>query len=408
MIPFPEQVEGAEKAYALLQEFGIAYLAWQERTGKSLTAILVAEKSSFVKRVLIVTQKGEDNKTIKGWLETIAKYKPKKEYVVINYHSVDKVKGKFDFVILDEAHNYISAYPLTNTIWKKVHKIAYGLPILYASATPHAQGQQMMFHQFALSKWSPWKQYNNFYDWFKVYCERDKAGSLPTKRINNVQEVVDYTKVQRERISQEIKHLMLTRKRDFEHEPNDVLHYIELQPHIKDVYNRLIKERVLQFSVDDKDYLLDCDTTAKLRFSLHMLEGGTFKIDDEPVVLNNREKVDYILAKWGDSEDVVIMYNYIGEGIKLRKIFKHAKVLQATTSAEGIDLSMYRHLIIYSQDFRTAKHTQRRARQANKERKEPIDVHFLLVKKAVSEQVYKTVSINQVNFVDKLFKEEKL
>jgi len=36
-------------------------------------------------------------------------------------------------------------------------------------------------------------------------------------------------------------------------------------------------------------------------------------------------------------------------------------------------------------------------------RKEDIVVHYLLVKKAISEQVYNTVSINKKNFVDSMF-----
>ena len=69
---------------------------------------------------------------------------------------------------------------------------------------------------------------------------------------------------------------------------------------------------------------------------------------------------------------------------------------------------MYKYLVIYSQNWSTAQHTQRRARQANKMRKEPIVVHFLLAKKAISDQVYKMVAINKKNFVDSVFKRTKV
>ena len=71
---------------------------------------------------------------------------------------------------------------------------------------------------------------------------------------------------------------------------------------------------------------------------------------------------------------------------------------------ECIDLSKIKYLIIYSQDFSTARHTQRRARQANREREDEIKVHFLLVKNALSDQVYESVSINKINFVDSVYK----
>jgi ERCC4-related helicase len=102
------------------------------------------------------------------------------------------------------------------------------------------------------------------------------------------------------------------------------------------------------------------------------------------------------------------MYNYKAELTKLQQHFKNAVLLQGTSYAEGVDLSGHKHLVIYSQDFSTARHTQRRARQANVNRTLPINVHFLLVKKAISDEVYKTVSVNKKNYVDSVFGASKL
>ena len=88
--------------------------------------------------------------------------------------------------------------------------------------------------------------------------------------------------------------------------------------------------------------------------------------------------------------------------------FKNARVLQGTAFAEGVDLSMYKTCVVYSMDFSTAKYTQRRARQCNMKREEVIDVHFLLCKDAISEQVYNTVAINKTNFVDTYFDKKEL
>ena len=201
-----------------------------------------------------------------------------------------------------------------------------------------------------------------------------------------------------------MKHLFVTRTRaelDFEHEPEDKVHYLELSEYTKGLYNKLLKDRLVYNIVDDEP--LVCDTQSKYRVALHQIEGGTIKLESGYKQLPNSEKVDYILATWGDSPDLVIMHNYKEEAKKLALYFKQAHILQATSFAEGVDLSMYKHLVIYSQDFSTARHTQRRARQANKLRAEPIIVHFLLVKKATSERVYKAVSVNKKNFVDTVF-----
>lgn len=407
----PHQLELAEQGLAILREYGIVYYAMEERTGKSITAIVTCENSKAA-RVLILTKlKAMDEPG--GWNDTLSKFMHLNSYTVANYHSAHKVKGPFDAVILDEPHAYISGYPKTSAIWAKVYKLVYGLPIIYLSATPHAQGRQLLYHQFKLSKWSPWKQFKNFYEWFEKYAIRDKAGNVKTKYIGPNRTAIDYAAVDNDKIAKDIDHLFITKTRKelgFEHEPQDKLHYLELADATKAVYNTIMDDNVLNFTVarTGREYTLVCDSPIKLRWSLHMLEGGGLKIGDEYIELGNTEKVDYIKRIWGDHEKLAIMYQYKVEKVKLERYFKKARLLQATSYAEGVDLSGYSDLIIYSQDFSTSKHTQRRARQANINRKEEIIVHYLLVKKAVSEQVYKTCSINKKNFVDSVFEKEHL
>lgn len=416
--PWPHQHELCEIALPILKELGWVYLATEERTGKSLTAIMIAEETR-ASRVLILTK----SKAVPGWEKTINNYIHLNSYVVSTYQSVHKINHlQFDIVILDEPHAFISGYPKPSETWKKVFNLVYGLPIIYCSATPYAQGTQLIYHQLRLCAWGPFDRYNSFYDWYKVFAERDKEGNFQVKYIgNSMKPPIDYTKIQHDKVIKIIEHGFVTKTRkelDFEYEPEDKLHYIELSNKTKNIYNHILKYKALEFNhrETNRDYLITCDTSMKLRTTLHMIEGGVCKITE---IINNKpvehyldlplnDKVDYILKTWGDTKDLVIMYNYKAEEIKLNKYFNHAKILQATSYAEGVDLSMHKHLVIYSQDFSTSRHTQRRARQANKERTEPIIVHFLLVKKATSEQVYKTVSINKQNFVDSVFEREEI
>ena len=394
MIPYKHQEENAPIIADLLEEHGIAYLAWEERTGKTLTAIMAVELLPVTK-VLVVTQK----KALEGWTDTLEDYPHKKQFSVTNYHNARK-QEKPDIIIIDEAHNFISAFPKPGKIWKEMRTLCQDIPILYMSATPHAQGAQMLYHQFALSSASPWAKYPNFYSWFKTF------GKLYQLKLNG-RSVNQYDRCDTAFVLNCVDHLFSTKTRKelgFKHEPKDQLHYIELAPDTKTAYNILLDDNI----VDLRAGKLVCDTTSKLRFSLHMLEGGVAKIDEHRFVLANTEKVDYILEHFGDTKGLVIMYNYIAEREKLEKYFSKATLLQATSYAEGVDLHEYENLVIYSQDFRTAKHTQRRARQANIKRDTPIVVHFLLVKTAISDQVYKTVSKNKRNFVDSVFTRERL
>ncbi len=390
MIPYNFQIRLADEAYEILREHLIVYLAFEERVGKTLTSILVAERAD-IKHILVLTKK----KAIGGWLETLKAFKHKKMYTVTNYHQAHKFKAKYDLIILDESHNYISAYPKPGKIWKEVKKLTKKLPLIYISATPYAQGPQQLYHQLDLSTWSPFNDFRKFYIWFDTY---GKPYNIPINGIN----IPQYDRVDVEAVLDCVKHLFITATRkelDFKHEPNDCVHIIELEPNTKYVYNELIQHSIVELTIG----MLVCDTSPKLRTSLHQIEGGTIKINDDRYLLTNSEKIDFILNKFGDNGSLVIMYNYIAEKKKLEEVFKEALILQATSFAEGVDLHKYDDLVIYSQDFSTARHTQRRARQCNKNRDKPINVHYLLVKGAISSQVYKTVSVNKKNFVDSVF-----
>ncbi len=412
MIPRAYQIGMARDALAILREHKLVYLAAEERTGKTLAAILTAELYG-ARDVLVITKK----KALAGWNETLANYSANCNIVVINYHSAWKMIGSYDLVILDESHNYISAFPKIGTtaaqrnvqrktgkdntnIYDAVRRICRNTPVMYISATPYAQGPQMLYHQFSVCTWSPWRMFDNFYRWF------DKYGEKYTIKIDGI-EVNQYSKCHVDAIVGSVKHLFVTKTRTelgFTQEPVDKIHYVELSDTTKYWYNKLQKDELIELEAG----MLVCDTNSKMRIALHALEGGVANLDDKKVVLKNREKIDYILKHWGDNESLVIMYNFQAELIKLQDVFKKALLLQATSYAEGVDLHKYNDLVIYSQDYSAGRHTQRRARQCNMKRDTPIVVHHLLVKKGVSEQVYKIVCENKKNFVDSVFKRTKI
>lgn len=411
MEPRDYQLEGAEQGYAILKQYGIVYFAWEERTGKSLTAVTIAEKCRNLDRVLIITKK----KAKPDWLtllssSTVNNAELSKVYFVTTYTSIEHLHtANWDLIILDESHNYVAGYPNASKTWKQVRKFTRNKPIIYLSATPNAQTYAQLYPQLALSDWSPFSKYKNYKVWHAHYGI-EYFQYLYKKRIQMWDRVKD------DLVIAKTKHLFLTKTRvelDFPHEPEDVIHWIELGDQTRAVYNWVVKKKTYQLS---EDLLIEYDTKAKLRAGLHMLEGGSLKHSypilnskGKPVMtadhymLSNTEKIDYIKETWGDNENVAVMYHYISEGIKLRNHFKHAHILQGTTHAEGIDLHHIKHLVIYSQDWSTSRHTQRRARQANMLRDSEIKVHFLLVRKGISEEVYNTVSVNKTNYVDRYF-----
>ena len=88
--PYPHQESFAELCWQKLKELGYVYLAGKPRSGKTYTSILVAEKSTKISRVLILTKKA----AIPGWNKFIANNNLlKHKYTVINYEQIGTIKN---------------------------------------------------------------------------------------------------------------------------------------------------------------------------------------------------------------------------------------------------------------------------------------------------------------------------
>lgn len=394
----------------ILRKYNICYLAAEERVGKSLAALYIANIMAYDK-VLIITKKA----AIKGWQETINASGLDLNVEVVNFERLrgkNAPEPKFDFFVIDEAHHSLSAYPKPSQTAKCIQRYAYEKPILFCSATPCSQSPAQLFHQLNISKYSPWDNYTSFYSWFKDF------GILSEKRINGLL-IKNYDKIKDKALDPIFqKYFVFMSRKDagFNHHPEDVLHYVPL--------NEITKRRYAELEKTGCIAELNYKTTnaAHTLLALHQLEGGTLKDEDvrggraarlgSPGSVGVRynlsdEKIAYILKEFGDVSENVIFYNYVAEGYKLRQIFRQTLILQGTTFAEGIDLSTYKNIIIYSMNFSVAKYIQRRARQCNKLREEEIKVSYILAKGCVSEALYQSVVEKNKNFTARLYNEFK-
>ncbi len=134
--------------------------------------------------------------------------------------------------------------------------------------------------------------------------------------------------------------------------------------------------------------------------TMNLLDYSRDKIDGEDCMeLSEHEKLDYCLATYPDDGDTVFMANFRCSRYLWRKHFKLNPVLSAISFSEGVDLSHIDKLVIIDMDFRTSKHTQRVARQANHDRTKPIEVDVLVAKApGIGHKVYNTVAIKKINF----------
>ena len=385
MIPRPHQREGAQWALMTVREFGLAYLSWQERTGKTLTALCTVEASK-AKTCLIVTKK----KAIDGWEETLESWDHKTTFVVINYESIHKIKGDYDFIILDESHHAISSVGRTSKTWKEVYRLTRNKPILFLSATPYAEHLGLIYHQLKLSAWTPFKSYKNFYEWFRMY-----GVSHMTRTPHGLVET--YTKYQDELILKSIDHLFDFKTRKdvgIEHEPQANVVVVPMGTTNKGLIKQLQDTSIINFP--DGTQVM-CDSPMKERTVHYQIEGGTIKTE-EGYIKCGFDKIAYIRDNY-DTKEIAIMAHFVAERVELEKAFPEAKIYSSDGHAEGVDLSDIEKLLVYSMSFKTSKYTQRLARQANHERKQPIVVDILVCNQpAIGMEVYKAVAIKKENF----------
>jgi len=400
---YPHQRKWAEEAYVILADNGLVYNTSLERTGKTLSSIELVNLTSR-QSCLVLTKKA----ALPDWLTAIEAYPIGKRFQVINYESVHKIEpDSFDIVILDEAHHGLGKYPKPSKTFLKIAKLVYGLPLIYLSATPHAETFSQIYHQLRLSPWSPFAEYKTFYKWHEEFGI-EEVQYLAGRAIKM------YNVVQEERVKPIFDSISLgvTRKEiGFKHEASDVRHNITLDPSTWRLINTISQDRVMEV----QGYEVLAETVGSMLQKMYQIEGGTLKIEDGmknettknyvSVSLGNTEKIDYIKANWGDTDGMVIMYNYKQEEILLRQHFSHALIRQADRFAEGVSFKHKEHLIIYSMSWRTSKFIQRRNRQADMERETPINVHYLLVAGCISEKVFDAVVEKNINFNGRCFME---
>lgn len=379
------QVVGAHWALATIREDGLAYLAWQERTRKTGTALLTVE-ISLAKTCLIVTK----FKALEGWQEHFDNLPLTKDYTLINYESIHKIKGDFDFIILDEAHHAISGCPKPSKAFKAVREFTKDKPVLYLSATPYAEHLGLLFHQLKLSTWTPFK-FKNFYDFFRAYGKPSM-----TRTPYGLQET--YKKYQDEAILTKVDHLFdfKTRKEvGIKHEPTARLIKIPMSETTLGYIATLLKEEIIFIN----DIEIVCDSPMKMRMVHYQLESGMVKYDENSyVATGSTEKLDYIKENYRMG-DIAIMCHFIGEREMYKRILPHVPIYSADGDAEGVDLSHIAKIIVPSMSFKTSKYAQRLARQANHDREEPIEVDILVGDEpCIGYDVYKAVAIKKENF----------
>ena len=400
----PYQLEISEKAVNILNKNKIVYLSMEVRTGKTLTALNIANLYK-AKNVLFLTKK----KAIKSILDDYSNFNFTFDITVLNDESIHKLGLDFDFVIHDEHHRF-GAFPKPNKSAKIFKQKYSNLPMVFLSGTPFPESYSQVFHQFWVSNYSPFKE-NNFYKWAKSYVNV-KLKYLGYANVN------DYSDANYDKIKPIIdKYLVrFTQKQaGFETNVNENILYCDMNSLTYDLCEKLKNDLV----IEGKNEVVLADTSVKLQSKLHQLYSGTVKFESGKRKVLDYSKAEFIKERF-ENNKIGIFYKFKAEYDALKEIYKDNLTdnleefntsdkniaLQIVSGREGISLRNADYLVYYNIDFSAVSYWQSRDRLTTMERKNN-DIFWVFSRNGIEEKIYKSVQ-NKKDYNLKIFKKDYL
>jgi hypothetical protein len=395
------QIQNANECTEILNKNGLVYLQHTQRTGKTLTALQIAENINS-QRVLFITKK----KAIESIISDYNDFNFKYELHVTNYESLHKITLKFDLVILDEAHS-IGAFPKPSQRTKLLRELFFNTKLIYLSGTPASESYSQWYHQFWISKNSPFKNYTNFYKFAKDF-------TTPSLIYTSYGQSNDYSKAIVEKIDKEIKniiHKFTQENAGFTNVLNKHIIEIEMKPVTYNLIKKLKKDNV----IIGKNETILADSAVKLMSKQHQLASGTIIFDSGNVGIIDNSKAVYIKENFKGK--LAILYYFKEELNMLKEIFgdsitndieefnttdKHF-VGQQYSSAMGINLSKADKLIYLNFGFSGTNFIQSLDRLTIKERLST-DIYFILAKNTLDKKILKVIE-QKKNFTTKMYEQ---
>lgn len=276
------QKDIALKGFNILKEHKILYLALAVRLGKTATSMYIA-KLFGAKNVLFLTKK----KAIQSIEEDYIEFGYDKHFkiTIINDESMHKTEGSFDLIVHDEHHRF-GSFPKPGKA-TKLFKSSYShLPMIFLSGTPSPESFSQMYHQFWVSRCSPWNDYKNFYQWSHDYV------NIQQKRIGSFMHN-DYSSGREDKIMSDISHLMITFTQEeagFSTTIDEEILYVDMSPQTSFIASELIKNKL----VEGKKEVILADTGAKMMQKLHQIHSGTVKFESGNSTILDKEKVNLL------------------------------------------------------------------------------------------------------------------
>lgn len=380
-----------QKGLGVIKKSRFLYLSMEVRTGKTLTAMGIAE-SLPVKNMLFITKK----KAISSIQYDYDMLEPGYELQVINYESLHKIDTKgVDIVVCDEAHS-MGAFPKPSKRAKMVREIISKRNpyVILLSGTPTPESYSQMYHQVYGIPTNPFAEYKNFYrfadDYVRVY----------SRRINGFM-TNDYSRA-KETVLDQMKPYTIAysqKEAGFKSSIQEEVMRVRMNPITYSMCNRLKKNLVVE---GDTEVIL-ADTSVKLMQKLHQMYSGTVKFESGNSMVFDNSKAEFIKDTFSGKkigifykfkEELNAIKNVFGDGIctELDDFNSTDKsiALQIVSGREGISLRNADYIVYYNIDFSATSYWQSRDRMTTKDRMNN-KVYWIFSENGIEDKIYRAV-----------------
>lgn len=387
------QEDLANRAYQIIKNNGLVYLAMEVRTGKTLTALAVAENYNASNVLFVTKKKAIDD--IKSQAEKLGTYF---KLEVVNFEQLHNVTDDYDLIIIDEAHS-IGAFPTPSLRAKELKRICNGKAIIFLSGTPTPESFSQLYHQMWVSSFSPFKDYKNFYGWARDYVEIRKK-YLYGKTIN------DYSFAKKELIEKKTSHLFLAYTQEeagFEALVKENILHVKMEDNTYKFAERL---RIDKLITNKEGKTVLGDTAVKLMNKLHQIFSGTVIIDTPERIgkVFDYTKAEFI-KQYFAGKKIAIFYKFQAEQMAIKWVmgkcyedpneFNNASdgcfISQIVSGREGVNLSTADALVFYNIDFSATSYWQSRARIQTKDRTKEAQIYWIFSEGGIEDKIYKAV-----------------
>ena len=400
------QKEIIDKGMDVLGEHGFVYLAMEVRTGKTLTSMGIAEGMQ-IKSMLFITKK----KAISSIESDYKMYGPSFDIQVINYESLHKIKGTFDIIVLDEAHN-MRSFPKPSKRSKQVKTLIQKNDplVILLSGTPTPESYSQMYHQIYSIPGNPFKKYKNFYR----FC--DDHVNVTQRPINGIN-IKDYRKGKATIMDAMQPYFISFSQKEagFKVETTENIMHVKMSNITHNIARQLKKNLV----VEGKQEVILADSPVKLMGKLHQIYSGTVKFESGASQILDFTKAEFIKDQF-KGKKIGIFYKFKEELNALKEVFQDNLTadlkefvntgkniaLQIVSGREGISLRQAECLVYYNIDFSATSYWQSRDRMTTKERLKN-DVYWIFSQGGIEDDIYKAV-INKKDYTLNHFKKDLL